>query len=57
MGSQEALMAVLTEYALGLEIDIAELEKSIDDLNDNFTFGRSGCIIWYGTVQAVKDSK
>ena len=37
--------------------DIAELEKSIDDLNDNFTFGRSGCIIWYGTVQAVKDSK
>ena len=37
--------------------DIAELKKSIDDLNDNFTFGRSGCIIWYGTAQALKDSK
>jgi len=28
MGSQEVLMAVLTEYALGLEIDIAELENT-----------------------------
>lgn len=37
--------------------DIEELEESLDDLHSSFVFGRSGCIIWYGTAQAVKDSK
>lgn len=37
--------------------DIKALEDSIDDLHKNFAYGRSGCIIWYGTVGAVKDSK
>lgn len=37
--------------------DIQAIKDSIKDLNDNFTYGRSGCFIWYGTVGAVKDSR
>jgi len=40
-----------------LEDDIKDLEKELEELEDEACFGRSGKYVWYGTKDAIKDSK
>ena len=40
-----------------LEERIEEYEKYIDEFDDENVLGRSGKVVWFGTKQAIKDSK
>ncbi len=39
------------------EDEIKDLEDELEDMNDEVCFGRSGKYVWYGTEDAIKDSK
>lgn len=42
-----------------LEDELKDLEKELDELKSNkeYAYGRSGKVVWYGTKDAVEDSK
>ena len=42
-----------------LEDELKDLEKELKDLKkgDSYVYGRSGKMVWYGTKDAIKDSK
>lgn len=40
-----------------IEDDIKEIEKEIEKMKEDYSFGRSGKIVWAGTVDAIEDSK
>ena len=37
-----------------LEEEIKELENEIDEYDDNYKYGRDGCIFWYGDIEAYE---
>lgn len=39
------------------EDKIKELKKELEEMEEDYTFGKSGKTVWYGTVDAAKDSK
>ena len=40
-----------------IEDDIKEIEKEIKKMKEDYSFGRSGKIVWAGSVDAIEDSK
>jgi len=44
---------VIDEY----EDELKDLEKELEEEKDEFVVGRSGKTVWYGTKDAIKDSK
>ena len=40
-----------------LEDEIKDLEKELEDMKEDYVIGRSGKVVWYGTADAIKDSK
>ena len=40
-----------------LEKQIKELKNELEKMEEEYTFGKSGKTVWYGTVDAAKDSK
>ena len=41
----------------GYEDDLKDLEKELEEYKEEYVIGRSGKYVWYGTVDAIKDSK
>ena len=41
----------------GLEDELKDLEKELEEFEETYVIGRSGKCVWYGTVDAIKDSK
>jgi hypothetical protein len=39
------------------EDELKEIEKKLEELKKNYVIGKSGKIVWYGTKDAIKDSK
>ena len=40
-----------------LEDELKELEKELEETKEDYVIGRSGKYVWYGTEDAIKDSK
>ena len=39
------------------EDEIKDLEKELEELKEDSAYGRSGKVVWYGSVKAVEDTK
>ena len=44
-------------YVEKLEDDIKELKKELRKLQDDYVYGIDGNYVWYGTIDAVEDTK
>ena len=40
-----------------IEDEIKELKEELEEMKEDFVIGRSGKVVWYGTADAIKDSK
>lgn len=40
-----------------LEDEIKEITKKLEELEEDYCFGISGKFVWYGTIDAIEDSK
>ena len=47
----------LKKYEDDLEDEIKELTKKLEELEEDYCFGISGKFVWYGTIDAIEDSK
>lgn len=40
-----------------LEDEIKDMKEELEELKEDYCYGIDGCTVWYGTADAVKDSK